>query len=376
MVCFLVPVGCSPETGLGPPAEVDPLTGEPGEPIADLTTTETEAFEAGKTAFETAYSADDGFGTPALATSCVGCHGEPATGGTNGLTNFAFTSVSGTKTVGFRIGNALFGLGLFERVSDNEILSRQDPTDVDGDGVSGRPNLEGDRVGRFGRKAQAATLESITRGMLFNQMGLTSEPIDEASADAASQRRGWLERIADALESFSFAQRAYAQAAPPATEGDPAGDDDAVADPEVSTDNLAALLAFMRNLAAPKRGEITDAVLRGEVLFETIGCAACHTPTLTTEDGDTIHPYSDLLIHYMGERSFDNIEVGVAEGTEFRTQPLWGLRNVPEFLHNADANTIEGAIDGHAGEAEASREAYDALEPDQQQDLLEFLNSL
>ena len=360
LIYLVTLLGCDPSMTVDMPSD-DAFVGTPGDPIADLSEADSASFAAGKVVFESTYDPDDGLSSPAFSTRCSGCHDQPATGGSGGLVNFAVAGegANGATFITVRAANALFGLGLLASVSDDEILSRQDPTDTDGDGISGRPNLENDRVGRLGHKAQAATIESMVRGMLFNQMGLTSAAIDEAAADTNSP-----------------AQRALAQAGPPTAGNSVDGDSDEVPDPEVSADEVAALVGFIQNLAAPTRGDTSDAIGRGETLFGVTGCSGCHVPALTTVNGETIHPYTDLLLHDMGDNMDDSIETGVALGTEFRTQPLWGLRYLSVFLHNASADTLDEAIAAHGGEAEAARQAFDALKPDDQQDLLAFLNSL
>lgn len=366
-----------PPDATEPSAPPNPLGGLPGDAVAGLTDTEAARFAAGKALFASTFEAADGLGPAPLESSCVACHDQPVAGGAGGVGGFLFAGAGdfGSDVVGPRNAPPLFGIGLLERVGDEEILSRQDLDDADGDGITGRANLEAGRVGRFGRKAQAATVESMVRGMLANQMGLTSDPLAEAAALAPPAQPGLLERVFEALASISFARQAYAQAAPPAPDDD-ADDGDTIPDPEFSDDDLRSLVSYIRNLAAPLRGDLDDAVERGESRFASAGCAACHVPTLETDDGVMIHPYSDLLLHDMGEDADDGIETGRAAGTEFRTQPLWGLGQAGPYLHDGSAATIEAAILAHDGEAEAARAAFEALDESDRQDVLLFLDSL
>lgn len=360
-----------------PSAPPNPLGGLPGEAVAGLSDADAALFAAGKALFATTFEVADGLGLTARESSCVACHDQPVAGGAGGIGGFRFVGV-GVFGIEFSVTRnypPLFGIGLLGRISDEEILSRQDLDDADGDGITGRANIEVARVGRFGRKAQAATVESIVRGMLANQMRLSSDPLAEAAAQAPPAKPGLLERVFDALASISLASRAYAQASPP-TPDDEGDDGDAVPDPEVSDDDLRSLVSYIRNLAAPLRGDIDDVVERGESLFASAGCTACHVPTLETDDGVMIHPYSDLLLHDMGPDADDEIEKGRATGTEFRTQPLWGLGQAGPYLHDGSAATVEEAILQHAGEAEAARAAYEALDESDRQDVLLFLDSL
>ncbi len=335
----------------------NPLGGELGEPTPNLSGDQNDAFELGKNVFSGMFFPADGVGPNHLGTSCVGCHGSPTAGG-SGVNAFVRVISLGEPIIVDHDAPPLFGVGLFERVTDETILSMQDPTDEDNDGISGRPNIDGDRIGRFGLKAQAATLESITRGMLVNQMGITSEPLAKI-VRAKSKRPEYL-----------------AQIAPPSGGNGSGGNDDNVPDPEIDATDLANLIIFQELLAAPIRGTIDLAVQRGDELFASIGCADCHVPSLPLDTGEMIHPYTDLLIHNMGEDLSDAVFQGVASGTEFRTAPLWGLTESAPYLHDGRATTIDNAIREHAGEAQDARDNYITLTEDEQADLIRFLESL
>jgi len=112
------------------------------------------------------------------------------------------------------------------------------------------------------------------------------------------------------------------------------------------------------------------------ILFEEIGCSDCHVPTLMTSDGQPIHPYSDFLLHDMGEALADGLVRGAASGREYRTQPLWGLSLSSAFLHDGQAETIESAIILHGGEAESSRDNFESMSDTDRSDLVVFLDSL
>lgn len=401
------------------------VVGDFGTPIAGLSPLQLARFELGRTMFERTFRRLDGLGPHFNADSCASCHEDPTTGGssqryrdfflagnTNGdgltqlypectvdnapmaRTDLCLPSLviphfgpkgsiqnptdadvehpsipTDTTVVARRNAPPIFGVGLFRLVSDSEILSRNDPFDIDGDGISGRVNLiasEGNAIGRFGFKCQTASIEAFNRGALNNQMGITSDSIAIQVGDAGtSSESRW---IAELLET----KTAHAQVAEPR---DRIVDFDGVLDPEISRTELIALVFFQENLAAPRRGRITPSVRLGEQIFEDIGCAACHVPTLATSIG-CIHPYTDLLIHDMGPDLDDGVPMADAAGSEFRTQPLWGLCEHPPFLHDGSADTVSEAILRHGGEAAAAAASYADLSDNDRRYLHRFLESL
>ncbi len=342
-------------TTIDPPD--NPFGGDTGESAPNLTGDQNDAFELGRVVFSKMFNQLEGVGPNQLGISCVGCHSTPVAGG-SGTGTFVRVFSVGTAMIVDHDAPALFGTGLFERVTDETIISMQDPTDVDEDGISGRPNIDGDRIGRFGLKAQAATLESISRGMLVNQMGITSDP----RAKIAKPKIARPEYLA--------------QVAPPTGGGGSGSGDDDVDDPEINAADLGNLIAFQELLAAPLRGTIDLAVQRGDALFAMIGCTDCHVPSLPLDTGELIYPYTNLLIHNMGEELSDAVFQGAASGTEFRTAPLWGLSQTAPYLHDGRAETIHEAIRTHAGEAQDARDGYITLTDEERADLIRFLESL
>ena len=138
----------------------------------------------------------------------------------------------------------------------------------------------------------------------------------------------------------------------------------------------------MMTLAAPARGAQNAATAAGELTFNAIGCAACHTASLATGssaiaalDHKIYHPYSDFLLHDMGSLG-DELVMGISTGGEMRTEPLWGLRFVNRYLHDGRATTLDQAISAHDGQAAASRDRFNALTPAARQQLIAFLQSL
>lgn len=262
-----------------------------------------------------------------------------------------------------RIAPAVFGMGLLEAIPEAVILASADPDDRDGDGISGRANLvwsvaRGEEViGRFGWKANVATVLDQVAAAFHEDIGITSElhPEEQCSPDGAVCRSA------------------------------PSGDT-----PELSSEDLADVVFYASTLAVPARRSIdSDGVRRGADLFSSIGCTACHTARLTTGDHpfevvayQTIHPFTDLLLHDMGPGLADGVPDGLATGSEWRTPPLWGLGSIPAvngqlfLLHDGRARSLEEAILWHGGEAESSRTRFVQLDADDRARVLAFLDSL
>ena len=161
--------------------------------------------------------------------------------------------------------------------------------------------------------------------------------------------------------------------------------------PEVSAEILASVLFYSRNLAVPKRRNVSDPqVLKGKALFHQAGCAACHVPAFTTAadapekelSQQYIRPYSDLLLHDMGAGLADNRPEFLASGREWRTPPLWGIgltatvSGHTQYLHDGRARNLLEAILWHAGEAVPARQQVQQFTVEQRNALLTFLNSL
>jgi CxxC motif-containing protein (DUF1111 family) len=246
---------------------------------------------------------------------------------------------------------ALFGLGVLDQVTDSAILRDADPDDRDGDGISGRPNLVGGRVGRFGRKAHIATLSEFAADAYLTEMGITSparpeelKPQGEESAcDLAS---------------------------------DPEDDGGAV----VEFTNFIGLMAPLQPGYAVR--QVKRATRPGARLFREIGCQSCHASRFK---GVTAGPrgrrlrivvWSDLLLHDMGPGLADGIVQGDASGSEFRTAPLWGVVWSAPYLHDGRAATLEDAIALHGGEASPARDAFLGLPADPRAQLMAFVKSL
>jgi CxxC motif-containing protein (DUF1111 family) len=248
-----------------------------------------------------------------------------------------------------RIPPAVFGSGLLEALPEADILAHADPDDRDGDKISGRPNYAWDlsqqklALGRFGHKANSPNLLSQTAAAYHSDMGVTNPLLPSAQG----------------------------------------GND---IDQQTLDDNTF----YVQTLGVPGRTLLEDrSVQRGEKLFKSLQCAACHVSTLKTGPSDitalahqTIHPYTDLLLHDLGPSLGDGRPDFLATGQEWRTPPLWGLGLVQTvlpyggYLHDGRARSIAEAILWHGGEAASAQEQFAALPESQRADLLRFLNSL
>jgi len=261
-----------------------------------------------------------------------------------------------------RIAPAVIGMGLLEAIPAVTLERLADPDDRDGDGISGRLRMVTDpetgepRPGRFGWKAEADSVARQTANAFQQDMGLTNR-LNPTFPDEETQR------LAAAL---------------------PHG-----GDPEVEDHLFDETVFYVSTLAVPARRDVDDpGVLRGRELFSEIGCADCHHPKFRTGNDhpitalrdQLIRPYTDLLLHDMGEALAD--PGGEAIDREWRTPPLWGIGLVEavnghsRFLHDGRARNLEEAILWHGGEAEASRDAFKQLPAEDRQALLQFLESL
>lgn len=262
-----------------------------------------------------------------------------------------------------RIAQQMIGLGLLAAVPDELLLAAADPSDADGDGISGRPNLVtrvrdgAEVIGRFGWKANQPDLPQQNAAALNGDLGITS-PI------FAEENCGGIPGCAEIPHGGA---------------------------PEFDRARADALDFYTAALAVPARRDFDDTeVLAGKARFHEGGCASCHTPSLVTGDdaplrelaGQRIWPYTDLLLHDMGEGLADGRADGIADGREWRTPPLWGLGLTAvvgpqaHFLHDGRARTIEEAILWHGGEAQAARDAFVAMPADARAALLRFVESL
>jgi CxxC motif-containing protein (DUF1111 family) len=256
-------------------------------------------------------------------------------------------SIDGVMT-SLRQPPPVFGLGLLEAIDAGTIESWEDPDDADGDGISGRVNRVWDvqtgeaELGRFGHKANTPTLLQQAAAAYSNDMGVSS-PIFP--------------------------------------------DDDGTTDIPIETVELTAF--YTSSLGVPEPAPLSPRAERGQALFASFGCDGCHRPEVETGEHEigilshqAIEPYTDLLIHDMGDGLADGRPDFLASGSEWRTAALWGLGLVQTvqpgsgYLHDGRARTAAEAILWHGGEAQTARDRFRAASESDRAALLAFLASL
>ncbi len=263
-----------------------------------------------------------------------------------------------------RVAPAMIGLGLLQSVPDETLLALADPDDADGDGISGRTNevwnslARKKSLGRFGWKANQPNLRQQNAGAAVGDIGLATSMADGQNCTAAQP---------DCMKAINGGA------------------------PEMNDEFLDKLTLYTMTIAVPAQRNANDpAIKHGEQLFRAMGCASCHMPTLQTKsvkdfpelENQTFHPFTDLLLHDMGEGLADYRPDFEATGREWRTPPLWGLGLIPVvnkhnlLLHDGRARGAAEAILWHGGEAEKSREAFRNAAKPQRDALIAFLNSL
>ena len=250
-----------------------------------------------------------------------------------------------------RMTPAVVGVGLLESIPEEDILKQSDPYDSNNDQISGVPNYipnkrsGGFSIGRFGFRASHPTVEQQSAAASFHDMGVTNALFNNAGEDK-----------------------------------------------EMSDNELELLTVYQMLASVPMaRNQGDPEVIKGKSLFKQIGCNDCHTMTQKTKneefaelDGQTIHPFTDLLLHDMGPGLADKRAEFSASGSEWKTTPLWGLGFVgtvsskvkQHYLHDGRAKTIEEAILWHGGEAKNAQERFKNLEKSDRKALIQFLRSL
>jgi len=252
----------------------------------------------------------------------------------------------------YRQAPPLIGLGLLEAIADAALEAAADPDDADGDGISGRVNLAWDqeaqaiRIGRFGHKASVPQLIEQVAGAFSGDMGLTNRIFPDLDPDAPLQ--------------------------------------------DVNDKQLVDSGFHVATLAVPAAAERDGEAEHGRRLFDDFGCASCHTPSVLTGDAhevfqlhnQQIHPYTDLLLHDVGDRLTDTRDDFLATGLEWRTPALWGIglaqivAPATTFLHDGRARTLEEAVMWHGGEAAAAKGAFRGASKSDRDALLAFLATL
>jgi len=362
-------------------------------PIEGLTSEQLAIFIRGDKAFnDEVFTPENGLGPLFVATSCGTCHagdgkGHPFTtltrfgqvdstgnhflhlGGpqlqNRAIYNYAYETIPPGATSSKFTPPANTGLGFLDALTDGDILALADPNDLNGDGISGRPNwinitsylhpransaIQGGKyIGRFGKKAAAYDLLHQTVNAYNQDMGICSsyEPYDTYNGQ--------------------------------------------VLDPEISNQTVLDVVGYLKTLKAPiQRNADHPDIVAGKNIFLQTSCGKCHVPQLTTANSSiaalsnkTFFPYTDLLLHDMGTGLNDGYTEGTASTGEWRTPPLWGLglsKNSQGgeyfLLHDGRAKSIEEAILLHGGEAQQSKSSFQQLNATDKANLIKFLESL
>ncbi|ELH3008487.1 c-type cytochrome [Vibrio vulnificus] len=263
-----------------------------------------------------------------------------------------------------RVAPPMIGLGLLESIAEETLLQWADEDDLNQDGISGKLNKVWDvqtqslAIGRFGWKAGQPTLMQQNAAAFNGDLGLTSHLFPQENC---TDRQDLCRKL-------------------------PNG-----GSPEVSDNILDFVEFYSQHLAVPIRRNVNDPQVKlGETLFVQSGCESCHKQTVKTAKREalpalseqTIHPYTDLLLHDMGPGLADNRPEYLANGQEWRTPPLWGIGYTQEvndhtyFLHDGRARNLMEAVLWHGGEAEAAKQNVLKMSAKERDALIAFLNSL
>ena len=274
-----------------------------------------------------------------------------------------YMALPGSYMLSPRLAPKLVGMGLLENIPESTILSFVDEGDKNGDGITGKANYVHDgytgktELGRFGLKANTATLLLQVATAYQQDMGVTSYPTPQESAYGQSQ---WVPSSSDV-------------------------------EPELVDSLLNYVTFYVQTLAVPARRNVLDSTnKRGAVLFSQINCSGCHRTTMYTGvntainlSAQRIHPYTDMLLHDMGDSLADGRPDYLATGNEWRTPPLWGIGLLQKtnggtayYLHDGRARTMEEAILWHGGEATNAKNAFMQLSSADRKALMQFLSSL
>ena len=285
------------------------------------------------------------------------------------ITDLGYGPLHSDVMISPRVAPQMIGLGLLEAIPESAILANADPDDRDGDGISGKPNRVWSRVhqkvmlGRFGWKAGMPDILEQSASAFAGDIGISSNLFPTPFGDCTPAQ-------------------VACRKAPHGESGD---------DPEIKRSLMRLVAFYSRNLAVPRRRKPDDpGILAGKKLFHEAGCASCHRPSFTTgaDSPDAnlrnqkIWPYTDLLLHDMGDGLADNRPEGRANGREWRTPPLWGtgltktVSGHTFFLHDGRARNVLEAILWHGGEAKNARDNFAKLSKQDRERLIAFVESL
>ena len=272
------------------------------------------------------------------------------------LENLNYSVISKDTNISYRIAPTLNGMGLIALISNEDILKNVDKNDVNNDGISGRANwvysniTKKEELGKYTWKASVYSLKEQIAAAASNDMGITTSIFPFENCTKAQQKCNEAPKAKDKID--------------------------------LPDERLNAIDFYLKNIKSytPK---ITKEFKEGLEIFEQISCAKCHISSFETSKGFKIYPYSDFLLHDMGEDLSDGRSEFKANENEWRTAPLWGLAlheringEKPRLLHDGRARTFQEAILWHGGEAKNSRENYMNLEKEKREKLIKFLEEL
>lgn len=290
---------------------------------------------------------------------------------TYGVSDLTYGPLHAETMLSPRVAPPMIGLGLLELIDEGDILAAADSEDSDGDGISGRPNrvwsVEYGRVmlGRFGWKSGTASINEQGQAAFNGDIGISVPLFPAGSGECTTRQTACLTA--------------------------PNGNSPEYGDLEAGHQVVDLVAFYSRNLAVPARRNHDDPeVLAGKRVFYESGCAACHLPSFRTrtdaafpeQSNQSIWPYTDLLLHDMGEGLADHRPEGEADGREWRTAPLWGIgltpvvSEHPNYLHDGRARTLLEAVLWHGGEAQRSRDVVVGLSRTERDRLIRFMESL
>ena len=368
-------------------------------------------FEDNKFIFEEEETVADGLGPTYNDVGCVTCHQAVDTGAfgqqmefraghitngnfvdnpggqlihTRGTDSDVVEHITTAETVrSFRVVTQALGDGFVECISNTDLQNNvaAEPAATRGT-LTAVPVVEANnalRIGRFGWKAQQASLLSFSGDAYLNEMGITNKFDGFGGRSSTAPDAGTHENPA------STAEGVIQVTGPPF---------DPVVDPEDDGGDVLAFADFLAATRAPGRqNPISAAAVRGDPLFTQVGCASCHTRTFTTAPAGTlinggaftvpaalgdkiIHPFSDFALHDVGTGDGIVQNAGQSSANQMKTAPLWGIRARNRFMHDGLSVNVSETIQRHAGQATAARNAFNALTAQQRSDLLFFVLSL
>jgi len=287
------------------------------------------------------------------------------------IRDLGFGKMHAETMISPRVAPPMIGLGLIQAIHPGDIRALGDPDDLDGDGISGKVSQVRDPqsgelvLGRFGWKASNPSIRAQTAGAFAGDIGISTPDKPDNYGDCTEAQT--------ACRSL------------------PHGEQKDLGPTEAPDPVMDLVTFYSENLAVPTRRDVNDPeVLWGKQVFYEAGCASCHQPKFVTSRAaanpahrfQLIWPYSDFLLHDMGEGLADHRPVGDADGREWRTPPLWGIgltetvNNHTRFLHDGRARTLLEAVLWHDGEAKQARDHVVALMPKDRRSLIRFLESL